>query len=56
MSEDGTGMTKHEAILILLRCLSSEPEICPSAEEAVMSQPDMAEIVRLVETVEEGSR
>lgn len=42
---------RGEAILLLLRCLSSEPEVCPEAIEAAMRQPDLAAMVEMAEAV-----
>ena len=39
------------ALLLLLRCLSNEPDICPAAVEAGLQQPELAYLVAYAEDV-----
>ena len=47
-------MTKAEAILLLLRCLSHEPELCPAADRAIQNNPEMAQFVVEMQTLTGG--
>ena len=37
------------ALLLLLRCLSTEPDICQAAVDAALQQPELAYLVRYAE-------
>ncbi|MFO1106263.1 MAG: hypothetical protein U1E34_09180 [Amaricoccus sp.] len=39
-------MTKSAAILLLLRCLNTEPELCPAADRAIQGNPELAQFSR----------
>ena len=43
---------RGKAILLLLRCLNTEPEVCPAAVDAAMRQPDLAAMVQMATIVD----